>query len=57
MVYKADHIELYRGREIYELPPHIYAVASDAHRDMTTNKRNQCIIISGNHVIFFKNFF
>ena len=46
-IYTKQLIELYRGRYIYELPPHIYSVASAAHRDMFTHKRNQCVIISG----------
>ena len=46
-LYNKDFIELYRGRYSYELPPHIYAVAADAHRDMFARKRDQCIIISG----------
>ena len=46
-IYTRELIELYRGRYIYELPPHVYSVASAAHRDMFTYKRNQCIIISG----------
>jgi myosin I len=46
-IYTRELIELYRGRYIYELPPHVYSVASAAHRDMFTHKRNQCIIISG----------
>jgi len=46
-IYTNEIIETYRSRFIYELPPHIYAVASDAHRDMSSRKRDQCIIISG----------
>jgi len=46
-IYTNEVIETYRSRYIYELPPHIYAVASDAHRDMSSRKRDQCIIISG----------
>ena len=46
-IYTKELIELYRGRYIYELPPHVYSVASAAHRNMFTHKRDQCIIISG----------
>jgi len=46
-IYTPEVIEMYRSRYIYENPPHVYAVASDAHRDMSGHKRDQCIIISG----------
>lgn len=46
-IYTNEVIETYRSRYIYELPPHVYAVAADAHRDMSGHKRDQCIIISG----------
>jgi myosin-1 len=32
---------------MYELPPHVYAVAEDAYRDMLSTHRNQCVVISG----------
>lgn len=40
-------IEEYRSRNIYELPPHIYAVTDDAYRSMRDKNLDQCIIISG----------
>ena len=30
-----------------ELPPHIFAVADSAYHCMLRNRRNQCIVISG----------
>ncbi|KAK6970814.1 unconventional myosin-Ib, partial [Biomphalaria glabrata] len=40
-------IEEYRSRNIYELPPHIYAITDDAYRSMRDKNLDQCIIISG----------
>jgi len=55
-IYTNEIIENYRARFIYELPPHIYSVASDAHRDMNSRKRDQCIIISGTVIILLDLF-
>ncbi|KAJ8307514.1 hypothetical protein KUTeg_015598, partial [Tegillarca granosa] len=46
-LYTHDVIEEYRSRNIYELPPHIYAIADDAYRSMRDRNLDQCIIISG----------
>ncbi|XP_066301041.1 unconventional myosin-Ia-like isoform X2 [Branchiostoma lanceolatum] len=40
-------IQTYRGRNLYELPPHIYAIADDAYRSMRDRNRDQCVIITG----------
>ncbi|XP_070536547.1 unconventional myosin-Ib-like [Ptychodera flava] len=46
-IYGKDKIEEYKGKNLYELPPHIYAIADDAYRSMRDKSRDQCIIISG----------
>ncbi|XP_067686913.1 unconventional myosin-Ib-like [Haliotis asinina] len=46
-LYTPSVIEEYRSRNIYELPPHIYAIADDAYRSMRDRNLDQCIIISG----------
>lgn len=38
----ADHtIDMYYGRNMYELPPHIYALTDAAYRDLVDNNRDQ----------------
>jgi len=37
----------YRGRQMYEVPPHIYSLSNDVYRNLMRNKTNQCVIISG----------
>ena len=37
----------YRGRYLYELPPHVYALAEDTYRTMLSEKTDQAIIITG----------
>lgn len=37
----------YSGRNYYELPPHIYALADAAYRSMKDAHQDQCVIISG----------
>lgn len=46
-LYGQDMIEQYRGKYIYDLPPHLYAVSENAYRDMSSRGRDQCIIIAG----------
>lgn len=46
-IYDKEHVELYRGREIYERPPHIFAVADAAYKAMKRRSKDTCIVISG----------
>ncbi|KAK1879385.1 Unconventional myosin-VIIb [Dissostichus eleginoides] len=45
--YSADQVELYHGRKLGELPPHIFAIAESCYCNMMRHLRNQCCIISG----------
>ncbi|XP_035286909.1 unconventional myosin-Ig [Anguilla anguilla] len=46
-IYGAEAIEAYRGRELYENPPHLYAVADAAYKAMKRRAKDTCIVISG----------
>lgn len=46
-IYTPDYIFHYTGRNLYELKPHIYALADDAYRSMRDKNKDQCVIISG----------
>ncbi|XP_014666080.1 PREDICTED: unconventional myosin-Ic-like isoform X2 [Priapulus caudatus] len=46
-IYSQEYIETYRGEAFYELPPHIYAVSDMAYRSMLAERRDQCVLISG----------
>uniref|UniRef100_A0A8C9SYC2 Myosin Ic, paralog b n=1 Tax=Scleropages formosus TaxID=113540 RepID=A0A8C9SYC2_SCLFO len=46
-IYTKQHMERYRGVNFYEVSPHIYAVSDNAYRSMRTERRDQCILISG----------
>eukprot|EP01137_Pigoraptor_chileana_P012033 Opistho-2@63822 len=46
-VYDAATIEKYRGKSLGVLPPHVFAIADAAYRDMKVTKQSQSIIISG----------
>ncbi|XP_053136397.1 unconventional myosin-Ih isoform X2 [Hemicordylus capensis] len=46
-IYTIKQMEQYKGVNFFELPPHIYAIADNAYRDMCTEYNNHFILISG----------
>uniref|UniRef100_A0A3B3DVZ7 Unconventional myosin-VI n=1 Tax=Oryzias melastigma TaxID=30732 RepID=A0A3B3DVZ7_ORYME len=46
-LYSSETIKQYRGRSLGTLPPHVYAIADKAYRDMKVLKMSQSIIVSG----------
>eukprot|EP01091_Cochliopodium_minus_P002670 TRINITY_DN1251_c0_g1_i2.p1 TRINITY_DN1251_c0_g1~~TRINITY_DN1251_c0_g1_i2.p1 ORF type:complete len:527 (-),score=175.60 TRINITY_DN1251_c0_g1_i2:1721-3274(-) len=46
-IYGQKVINDYVSKKIYENPPHVYAIAEAAYRNMRSNNANQCVIISG----------
>ncbi|KAJ7375349.1 microtubule motor [Desmophyllum pertusum] len=46
-LYTPERIAEYRSRNIYELPPHIFAIADVAYRSMRDYNQDQCILITG----------
>ncbi|KAL4657338.1 unconventional myosin-Ic-like isoform X1 [Arapaima gigas] len=46
-IYSRQNMERYRGVSFYEISPHIFAVSDNAYRSMRTERRDQCILISG----------
>ena len=47
-IYNDAVVEDYKGRELYERPPHIFALADAAFQNMKWHGRDTCIVISGN---------
>ncbi|XP_019740479.1 unconventional myosin-VI-like isoform X2 [Hippocampus comes] len=46
-LYSPQTIQQYRGRSLGTLPPHVYAIADKAYRDMKVLKMSQSIVVSG----------
>ncbi|XP_077959210.1 unconventional myosin-Id [Gasterosteus aculeatus] len=46
-VYGREVVEQYRGRELYERPPHLFAIADAAYKAMKRRNKDTCIVISG----------
>eukprot|EP01147_Barroeca_monosierra_P009296 gene9296-1564_t len=46
-IYNNNFIKDYRGREMYEREPHVFALADAAYRTMKRRRQNTCIVISG----------
>ncbi|KAJ3217621.1 Unconventional myosin-Ib [Dinochytrium kinnereticum] len=46
-IYTDKWVRKYQGSNIYEMSPHIFALADSAFRDMKDRDRDQCVIITG----------
>lgn len=46
-IYGNEYISKYKNRELFENPPHIYAIADAAYRDLRQQNKDTCIVISG----------
>uniref|UniRef100_A0A672HIZ5 Myosin motor domain-containing protein n=1 Tax=Salarias fasciatus TaxID=181472 RepID=A0A672HIZ5_SALFA len=46
-IYTDQQVRLYHGRQLGELPPHIFAIAESCYYNMKRRFKNQCCIISG----------
>ncbi|XP_075706286.1 unconventional myosin-Ia [Rhinoderma darwinii] len=46
-IYTPEKVEEYRNSKLYQLKPHIYAVADDAYQSLRDRDRDQCILITG----------
>ncbi|XP_032822057.1 unconventional myosin-Id isoform X1 [Petromyzon marinus] len=46
-IYGPQVVESYKGRELYERPPHLYAIADAAYKAMKRRSKDTCIVISG----------
>eukprot|EP01114_Cavostelium_apophysatum_P015638 TRINITY_DN4304_c0_g1_i2.p1 TRINITY_DN4304_c0_g1~~TRINITY_DN4304_c0_g1_i2.p1 ORF type:complete len:821 (-),score=179.67 TRINITY_DN4304_c0_g1_i2:123-2585(-) len=46
-VFSKKNIDKYKGKNSFELPPHVFSLAEETYKAILTEGRNQCIIISG----------
>eukprot|EP00002_Diphylleia_rotans_P017738 TRINITY_DN343_c0_g2_i4.p1 TRINITY_DN343_c0_g2~~TRINITY_DN343_c0_g2_i4.p1 ORF type:complete len:1713 (-),score=401.63 TRINITY_DN343_c0_g2_i4:3715-8853(-) len=46
-LYTNEILHSYRGKPLGSMPPHIFAVADNAYRNMCENKADQAVVISG----------
>ncbi|KAI8584101.1 hypothetical protein K450DRAFT_218149 [Umbelopsis ramanniana AG] len=46
-IYTEDVLRGYPGKNLLEMPPHVFAIAESSYHHMKSYKENQCIIISG----------
>ncbi|KYQ93669.1 myosin IF [Tieghemostelium lacteum] len=46
-IYSAETLKSYQNMYIYEVSPHIYALAQDTYKKLLLSKESQCVIISG----------
>ncbi|KAI8340325.1 P-loop containing nucleoside triphosphate hydrolase protein [Chlamydoabsidia padenii] len=46
-IYTDEVLHSYQGKNLLEMPPHVFAIAEASYHHMNSYKENQCIIISG----------
>ncbi|RKP06216.1 P-loop containing nucleoside triphosphate hydrolase protein, partial [Thamnocephalis sphaerospora] len=46
-IYTDEVLKQYIGKNMLEMPPHVFAIAENAYFKMHSYKENQCVIISG----------
>lgn len=46
-IYDESVMKDYNGREIYERPPHVFALTDSAYKTMKRTGKSTCIVISG----------
>lgn len=46
-IYDKQYVQDYKGREMYEREPHIFALADAAYRNLKRTNHDCCIVISG----------
>jgi myosin-1 len=46
-IYGDAVIDLYKDKYMYEVQPHVYALADDTFRSLMSSKRDQCVIVTG----------
>ncbi|XP_041036145.1 unconventional myosin-Ib-like isoform X2 [Carcharodon carcharias] len=46
-IYCQENINKYRNCNLYELSPHIYAIADEAYRSLRDRDKDQCVLITG----------
>lgn len=46
-IYSSEQVNLYHGRKLGDLPPHIFGLAEACYANMKSHLRNHCCIISG----------
>lgn len=46
-MYTGSLIDEYYGTQLYEVPPHLYAIANQAYYSMKEENSDQCVLISG----------
>ncbi|KAI8889340.1 hypothetical protein K501DRAFT_329147 [Backusella circina FSU 941] len=46
-IYTDAILSSYKGKNLLEMPPHVFAIAEASYHHMNSYKENQCIIISG----------
>ncbi|KAF6027971.1 MYH11 [Bugula neritina] len=46
-IYSEKVVELYKGKKRHEVPPHVYAIADTAYRNMLADREDQSILCTG----------
>lgn len=46
-IYGIDYMQMYYGKQLHQMPPHIFAIAGCAYQQTFEQNEDSCVVITG----------